>query len=117
VVLLAAFFCYEEMKRGIAAHQADQIYFSKVLVSFFVIIYASHVLSSWCGQFVENAIDSWSALSYLKFNKGDEVEIRNYERTNRNSIIKTFLGILSTIGVSVMGKIAASLISTHFIGQ
>ena len=79
-VLMASVFGYLEFVDYMPNHDGDLTYFGASTLSIFVIIYSSFVLFGWCGEFIENSIDSWSPLSYLNFNKGDEIEIKKYKR-------------------------------------
>lgn len=115
-VLATSLICYMEFFK-VFSNVYNLHDFGQTLLCVFVIIYSSYVLSSWCGEFIENSIDSWSSLSYLKFNKGDEAEIRKYEGKNKKSLINATFGLLGTFTASIIAKVVAAFALTYLVGH
>jgi len=75
----------------------------------FLVIYlsASFVLvslASVVGSIIEDAIDTYPALSYLKLNKGDERLIREFEQRRKRVWLSGIVAILSTIVLGVISS-------------
>jgi hypothetical protein len=69
--------------------------------------YVAYTLAGWSAFFAEMAIDSWSEISYIKLNRGDEIEIAKNQRENRHHLLRGVCGGLGTIGVDIVAKLAA----------
>lgn len=79
---------------------------------FFIIFggsfYVAISLVGLAGQFIEEAIDSYGPIAYLKMNKGDAKLIEEFGARKKKVILKGVVGALVAIGVRVAAaKIAA----------
>jgi hypothetical protein len=108
--ILASIICLQECEKYSTLIGQNKTGIPQITIIIFIIVYSTYVLSSWIGEYSENMVDRWSPLSYLKFNKADELEIQKYRGKNSRSIIKAVFGFIFTLGLSVLTKIIASLI-------
>jgi hypothetical protein len=74
-------------------------------------IYAAYKLAWWSAKYAELAVDSWSTISYIQLNRGDDIEIANSTRANRNNLIKGACGVLGTVVVNIAATIIAAFVS------
>ena len=58
------------------------------------------------------AIDSWSEVSYVRLNRGDEIEIAKNQKENRYHLLK---GVCEALGMVIV-DIAAKLTATFVVG-
>ena len=75
----------------------------------FLVLYsgASYVLvflARAAGELIENAIDSYPVLSYLKLNKGDSKLIENFERSQQKVVRKFVAGAVLSIALEVLAS-------------
>lgn len=77
----------------------------------FIVLYSGFayfviVLGGVFGRFMENAIDSYPILSYVKINKGDEAVIEKFSRGGKFVVFKFVVGVALTV---VLGVISCKL--------
>jgi hypothetical protein len=77
-------------------------------------MYLAYMLAGWSGIFAEYAVDRWDELSYIKINRGDDIEIDKNARDNRMCLIKGAIGTAGTLLVDIAAKIVAEL-TIHFL--
>lgn len=75
----------------------------------FIIIYAGVAyilisLSSSLGHLLEEAIDTYPTLSYLKINKGDARIIEEFEGRKKRSIFKLLMSVTGTIALGIIAS-------------
>jgi hypothetical protein len=75
--------------------------------------YVAYTLAGWSTFFAEMAIDSWSEVSYIKLNRGDEIEIARNQRENRNHLLKGLCGGLGTLAVDLVAKLTATAVGSY----
>ena len=68
-------------------------------------IYAACMLAGWSASYAEYAVDSWSSISYIKFNRGDENEITKSAAENRKHLIRGALGVAGMVIVNVVANV------------
>ena len=73
-------------------------------------VYVAYMLASWFGMYAEHAVDEWSAVSYIDFNRGDKIEIAKSEKENRNHLIRAACGVAANILVTVVAKLIAAIV-------
>ena len=73
-------------------------------------IFASDRVGRFIGTRIEDAIDSWQELSYIKLNRGDDKEIETAKEKNRNSIIKALSNVIYAILIGVFATVIADWI-------
>ena len=113
----ATFLAIEVYPTFVSADHGDLAIFGKFALFAGLGIYVAYTLAGWTGRYVEHALDRWSEVSFLRLNKGDEAEIRKSIQENRLTLVKAVVGIISTLSVSVITKIIASLIISSFGGK
>jgi hypothetical protein len=59
------------------------------------------------------AIDSWSEISYIKLNRGDDIEIAKSQRDNRFHLLKGVCGGLGMVVVDLAAKLTAAIAVTY----
>ena len=91
----------------IVGSQSDLLQFGRFILYSFLGIYVAYVFAGWSSTFAERAVDQWTSLSYIKFNRGDEREIEKSTRQNKKHLIKGGIGIAATFVVDVVAKIIA----------
>lgn len=57
--------------------------------------------------------DSWSEVSYIKLNRGDEIEIAKNQKENRHHLLKGVCGGLGMVGVDVVAKLTATIVVSY----
>lgn len=93
--------------------KSSLLLFGQVLTYGALAIFIAYSLAGWSSRVIENAVDRWSPVSYVKLNKGDEIEISNYETANRKNYIKGVLGLISAIGLQVFYKVITTFITNN----
>jgi hypothetical protein len=73
-------------------------------------VYVAYTLAGWSTSFAEMAIDSWCEVSYIKLNRGDQIEIGKNQRENRGHLLKGICGGLGLISVDIVAKVTASVV-------
>jgi hypothetical protein len=73
-------------------------------------VYVAYTLAGWSTSFAELAIDSWSEVSYVKLNRGDEIEIAKNLRENRGHLLKGICGALGMVVVDIAAKLTALIV-------
>jgi hypothetical protein len=76
-------------------------------------IFVAYTLAGWSTFFAEMAIDSWSEISYIKLNRGDDIEIAKSQRDNRFHLLKSVCGGLGMVGVDLAAKLTAAIAVTY----
>ncbi|QBR71829.1 hypothetical protein CU048_11740 [Beijerinckiaceae bacterium] len=71
-------------------------------------VYVAYTLAGWSASYAERAVDKWTELSYIKFNRGDEIEITKSTRENRFHLIKGALGVVGAVVVDIAAKFIAA---------
>lgn len=115
-VIFSGIFCYQATSKYLPLHPQDLTYLAQLLIGSFILVYGAYVTSNWLGEYAESSLDRWSSLSYIKFNKGDELEISKFAAGNRASIGKAVFGLLGALSMSVFTKIIAALLLSYFVG-
>lgn len=77
-------------------------------------IYFAYALAGWCADFAEYSIDRWSDLAFVKLNRADDILITASNSGGKLRLIKSVVGLIGSISVSVAAKAASSYISNHF---
>ncbi len=72
--------------------------------------YVAYTLAGWSTFFAEMAIDSWSEISYIRLNRGDEIEIAKNLKENRYHLLKGVCGGLGMIVVDIVAKLTATFV-------
>jgi len=112
-VIFAAIICMKEVYNHVGGAPVSPAYNLQVEIACFIILCTAFIVSGWLGAYSESKIDEWSPLSYLKFNKADELEIARYKKKNRNSILKSLFGFFAALLTSILTKILASIIINY----
>jgi hypothetical protein len=73
-------------------------------------VYVAYTLAGWSTSFAEIAIDCWSEISYVKLNRGDELEIAKIQRENRGHLLKGMCGGLGMIAIDIVAKLTATIV-------
>ncbi|MDQ4122760.1 MAG: hypothetical protein M3209_15085 [Acidobacteriota bacterium] len=93
------------------ANTTDLGILARFLILAFSILFASFQLANWMGKVSERGIDSFSELSYVKLNRGDEKEIKIAERKNQHYILKAIGGVTATLIFGIISSLIADYIS------
>jgi hypothetical protein len=109
-VIASSVICAGEGAQYIISHPLNQAVLFQIIMQSFILIYGAYVLSSWIGEYSEHKIDNWYPLSYLKFNKADEIEIEKYTNKNRKSIVHSGFSIIAGLCTSVIVKLIAAVL-------
>ena len=75
---------------------------AKFIVMYSGFAYFVIVLGGVFGRFMENAIDSYPILSYVKINKGDEALIERFSNSGKIIVFKFIFGVLLTVALGVV---------------
>ncbi|MGA4349618.1 hypothetical protein ACI2VA_04345 [Ralstonia nicotianae] len=75
-------------------------------------VYGAYAATSWCAGWIEDGLDEYSELSYLKLTKGDEKEISDAGRGNKFSFVKGVGGFVLTVCISISTNLIADYL-TH----
>jgi hypothetical protein len=75
--------------------------------------YVAYTLAGWSTFFAEMAIDSWSEVSYIKLNRGDEIEIAKNQKENRHHLLKGVCGGLGVVSVDIVAKLTATFVVSY----
>jgi hypothetical protein len=78
-------------------------------------VYVAYTLAGWSTFFAETAIDSWSEISYIKLNRGDEIEIAKIQSENRAHLLRGICGGVGMVLVDIAAKLTATL-AVGYIG-
>lgn len=81
------------------------------------IIYTFHRLAFWIGNYIENTINDWSAVSYLKLNKADEKQISLMTNNNTSIVKRTSFGFLTMILLPIGNKFVAGLLLAMVVAK
>jgi hypothetical protein len=73
-------------------------------------VYVAYTLAGWSTSFAELAVDSWSEISYIKLNRGDEIEIARIQKENRGHLLKGICGALGMVVVDIAAKVTALIV-------
>jgi hypothetical protein len=73
-------------------------------------IYVASGLAAQLGMWLENLVNGYQPLSYLRLNRGDEQVIRSYEKSTKSRSIKAVISCLLAIGLNI----AASWLAIRF---
>jgi hypothetical protein len=73
-------------------------------------VYVAYTLAGWSTSFAEMAIDSWSEISYIKLNRGDQIEIAKIQRENRGHLLKGICGGLGMVIIDIVAKVTATIV-------
>lgn len=73
-------------------------------------VYMAYTLAGWSTSFAEMAIDSWSEVSYIKLNRGDQIEIAKNQKENRGHLLKGACGGLGMLIVDVVAHVTATIV-------
>jgi hypothetical protein len=73
-------------------------------------VFVAYTLAGWSTSFAEMAIESWSEISYIKLNRGDEIEIAKIQKENRGHLIKGLCGGLGMVLVDIIAKLTATIV-------
>ncbi|MCX5616269.1 hypothetical protein NQF87_04680 [Bombella sp. TMW 2.2559] len=87
----------------------------KFIIIFSLLTFIIFNISSFLGRIIEMYLDSWTPLSFIKFNKKDESEIENFEQQNRNNIIFAVAGSILSPFISVLFKFFLTLILKKYM--
>jgi hypothetical protein len=69
----------------------------------------AYTLAGWSTFYAEMAIESWSEVSYIKLNRGDEIEIAKSHKDNRYHLVKGICGGLGMVVVDIAAKLTAAV--------
>jgi hypothetical protein len=72
--------------------------------------YIAYTLAGWSTFYAEMAIDSWSEVSYVRLNRGDEIEIAKNQKENRHHLLKGVCGALGMVIVDIAAKLTATFV-------
>jgi hypothetical protein len=75
--------------------------------------YVAYTLAGWSTFFAEMAIDSWSEVSYIRLNRGDEIEIAKNQKENRYHLFKGICGGLGIVVVDIVAKLTATFVISY----
>ncbi len=90
---------------------ADPTALTRFLVGAVAMLFLAYRIGHLIGSKVEDALDSWEELAYLKLNRGDEVELASATRDNNRAIVKVVLGGIVTFLLGVIASLVANAIS------
>ncbi|MBK1672191.1 hypothetical protein CKO35_02520 [Ectothiorhodospira shaposhnikovii] len=87
---------------------------AQLTARFFIIFYAGFFIVNriafMAGSMMEDAVDSYSTISYLKLNNGDRKLIENFSKKRRRVFGKFFVGCLVTVALGILSSKLATLI-------
>ena len=109
--VFVAFLVIALLPRFIAQGTTDLLVFGQFMGYAILVTYAAYTLAGWSAAFIENSLDRWTELSYLKLTKGDELEIAKAVKNNRFAVAKGIGGFVLTVCVSLATKIIANILS------
>jgi hypothetical protein len=98
------------MPHIIRANEPNLLRFGRFLLWAGLAMYVAYTLVGWSAKITEFSIDRWTEVSYIKLNRGDELEISRNANENRTCIRKAVLGLAGTGLVNVGVKVVAALI-------
>lgn len=96
----------------VAQGNTDLLTFGRFLGYGLITTYVSYTLANWAAASIETSLDHYSELSFLKFTKGDEIEIEKAKKSNNFAIARGIGGSVLTICVSIATKIVAHYLVT-----
>jgi hypothetical protein len=108
-VVIVVFIILHIIPHFISADGSDFLQFSRVSLYCGLGIYAAYALAGWSGRYAEYAVDHWSTISYIKLNRGDEIEIAKSETENRKHLIKGAVGVAGAVVVDIAAKVIAAI--------
>jgi hypothetical protein len=99
----------------ITAAEINLLRFSEFFLWSGLGVFVAYALAGWSGFYAEVAIDGCSELSFIKLNRGDEIEIAKSQKDNRFHLIKGVCGGLGMVIVDIAAKFTATA-AVGFIG-
>lgn len=81
---------------------------AQFLLISFGLVFITYNFASWLGVVSKNGLRSIHEISYVKLNRGDELEIERAQRENKIAKIKAVVGFIVTIVISIITKIIAA---------
>lgn len=87
----------------------------KFIIIFSLLTFLMFNISSFLGRTIEMFLDSWTPLSFIRFNKKDEVEIENFEKQNRNNVFSAILLAIFGPFISVLFKFLFMLLFKKYM--
>jgi hypothetical protein len=94
--------------------RGDFLHFARFFLYGGLAIYAAYMIAGWLGIYAEGAMDSWSTLSYIKINRGDEREVERSVNENRTHLIKGAAGLTGVVIMDVIAKVIAEIAVIYF---
>jgi hypothetical protein len=101
------------LPKFIQSNQVNLLIFSQFFVWSGLGIFVAYTLAGWSSFFAEMAIDSWSEISYIKLNRGDDIEIAKCQKDNRFHLLKASGGGLGMVVVNIAAKVTASIVVAY----
>jgi len=99
--------------RFIGAGESNLLMFGQFFLWSALGIFVAYTFAGWSTFYAEMAIDSWSEVSYIKLNRGDELEISKSQRDNRFHLVKGICGCLGMVVVDIVAKLTATFVATY----
>ena len=112
--VIAGLIIIDSLPHFIQHEKSDLLTFGTFMVYSATAVFLTYHLASWSGRWLENSIDRWSYLSYLKFNKGDDIQISRASERNSRTLFKGIIALFSSILINIANKVAAALIIAHY---
>lgn len=103
------------MPKYIDVFSANFLIFGQFVAICVFMVFVAISFAKILGEIVENSVDKWSVISYIKITKGDELAISEANRLNRRSIISAILGTVFSFSMSVLGKVSAHILASDII--
>ena len=113
-IIVVTLIVVQTMPRFVSPVAQNLLEFGQFIVLASLGIYGAQALASWSGSYVENSIDRWSGLSYLKFNQADVNLIKEISEKNRKTLVKSSISLCGTLLISVITKLIASALIFYF---
>jgi hypothetical protein len=108
-IIIVSIFIMDVAPHFVGGAQTTFLQFGRFVLCSGVGISAAYMLALWSATYAERSVDYWSEVSYIKFDRGDEIAIDKNSRANRKNLFKSVLGVTGTALVNIIAKVIAAV--------
>lgn len=99
--MLSLLFLWSFSKSNHDINNSSMLYFGTLA---FCSIFIFSGVALKLGNMIENAVDAYHPLSYLKINRGDDRVIASHNKYSRQSILRALFSVVLTLALNVLGS-------------